>query len=150
MLADVNLPGIGKFYPIRIAYPNYGILRGIPYVIICTNLHIAEIPYVFRNREHGESKLNTGIVVDFASLILEKLTNGYISARFLLFCFVGLTGLAAHILFLHIGLRNHLKFDYAQTLSTVLIVAYNFCVNNILTYGDKRLRGKYILIGLCR
>lgn len=111
-------------------------------------LRIAEIPYSFGSREHGESKLDTGIILDFVSLLIGKLSAGFISARFLLFCFVGFTGLGLHILLLNIILTNNLKFDFAQTLSTIMVVAYNFSVNNILTYGDKRLSGKHFILGL--
>src|SRR5215470_27104 len=38
-------------------------------------LRIAELPYVFRERLHGESKLDSKIVLDFVALILTKLTN---------------------------------------------------------------------------
>lgn len=34
-LTNIDLPGIAKFYPIRIAYPNYDLLKGAPYVLIC-------------------------------------------------------------------------------------------------------------------
>jgi len=113
-------------------------------------LHIAEVPYSFRKREHGKSKLDARIVLDFASLIIGKLTAGIVSARFILFSFVGLIGLVLHIVLLNIGLHSGFKFGMAQMLSTVLIIACNFILNNILTYGDQRLSGIHFLSGLFR
>ena len=49
-----------------------------------------ELPSTFRERQHGESKLDSKIALDFAALVTAKLTNDAISARFLLFCLVGL------------------------------------------------------------
>src|SRR3984885_7799003 len=60
-------------------------------------LRIAELPYVFRERQHGESKLDARIVLDFFALVLAKLTDDAVSFRFLMFCFVGLTGVFIHM-----------------------------------------------------
>lgn len=34
-VTDIWPYGVGKFYPIRIAYPNYGLLVGLPYLLFC-------------------------------------------------------------------------------------------------------------------
>ena len=60
-------------------------------------LRIAELPFVFGERQHGESKLDTRVALDFAALVLAKLTGDTVSFRFLLFCLVGLTGIAIHM-----------------------------------------------------
>ena len=61
------------------------------------SLRIAELPFVFGERQHGESKLDTRVALDFVALIIAKLTNDAVSFRFLLFCLVGLTGIAIHM-----------------------------------------------------
>src|SRR3990167_2818904 len=114
------------------------------------NLRIVEIPYSFRKREHGKSKLDARIALDFVSLIIGKLTAGVISARFLLFSFVGLIGLGVHLVILNIGLSYGLQFNLAQTLSTLFVIACNFTMNNILTYADLRLVGRHFFAGLIR
>ena len=60
-------------------------------------LRIAELPYVFRERQHGESKLDARSVLDFFALVLSKLTHDAVSFRFLMYCLVGLTGVATHM-----------------------------------------------------
>ena len=60
-------------------------------------LRPAELPYTFRQRQHGESKLDAHIILDFAALLVAKLTNDAVSFRFLMFCFVGLTGVVIHM-----------------------------------------------------
>jgi dolichol-phosphate mannosyltransferase len=111
-------------------------------------LRIAEIPYLFRSRLHGESKLDAHVALDFASLVIAKLTSDVVSIRFLLFCLVGLTGLGLHLVVLRIGLAGGLRFEVAQAVSTVLIIAWNFFLNNALTYRDQRLMGWRFVIGL--
>src|SRR4029077_15640847 len=66
------------------------------------SLRIAELPFVFAERRHGESKLDSRVALDFAALVLAKLTNDAVSFRFLLFCLVGLTGIAIHMAVLQV------------------------------------------------
>jgi dolichol-phosphate mannosyltransferase len=112
-------------------------------------LRIAELPFVFAERQHGESKLDTRVALDFAALVLAKLTNDMVSFRFLLFCMVGLTGIAIHMLVLQVG-RGHLSFGAAQTAATVVAITWNFVLNNMFTYRDQRLSGLQFLTGLIR
>ena len=114
-------------------------------------LRVAEIPYAFRARLHGESKLDTQIALEFASLLLSKLTGDALSLRFLSFCLVGLTGLMLHLLLLRLGLSlARLRFDAAQTLSTIFVIAWNFYLNNAFTYRDRRLRRWEFVTGLIK
>ena len=82
------------------------------------SLRIAELPFVFGERQHGESKLDTRVALDFAALILAKLTNDAVSFRFLLFCLVGLTGIAIHMAMLQVAVSVRLRFGGAQTVAT--------------------------------
>ena len=112
-------------------------------------LRIAELPFVFAERQHGESKLDTRVALDFAALVLAKLTNDMVSFRFLLFCMVGLTGIAIHMIVLQVG-RGHLSFGAAQTAATVAAITWNFVLNNMFTYRDQRLSGVQFVTGLIR
>jgi len=114
-------------------------------------LRIAELPYVFRERQHGESKLDARIVLDFFALVLAKLTGDAVSFRFLMFCFVGLTGVFVHMASLAVALDpGGLGFGAAQTTATVAAIAWNFALNNALTYRDQRLAGWSFVTGLVR
>ena len=112
-------------------------------------LRIAELPFVFAERQHGESKLDTRVALDFAALVLAKLTNDMVSFRFLLFCMVGLTGIAVHMVVLQLSL-GHLSFGAAQTAATVAAITWNFVLNNMFTYRDQRLSGVQFVTGLIR
>ena len=56
-------------------------------------LKIAEQAYVFGARQHGESKLDAQVGLDFIGLLLGKVTGGLITPRFLSFGLVGGLGL---------------------------------------------------------
>ena len=113
-------------------------------------LRTVELPSTFRERQHGESKLDSKIALDFAALVTAKLTNDAVSARFLLFCLVGLTGIGIHLGLLRVLLATALSFGAAQTLATIGAIAWNFVLNNLFTYRDQRLTGWRFLTGLIR
>jgi len=114
-------------------------------------LRIAELPLVFAERQHGESKLDTRVALDFIALIIAKLTNDAVSFRFLLFCLVGLTGIAIHMATLQFALGvMALGFGAAQTVATVAAITWNFVLNNMFTYRDQRLAGVQFVTGLIR
>ncbi len=113
-------------------------------------LRTIELPSDFRRRQHGESKLNSKIALDFAALVTAKLTNDTVSARFLLFCLVGLTGIAVHLSILSVLVAAALSFGVAQALATVGAIAWNFVLNNLFTYRDQRLTGWHFITGLIR
>ena len=114
------------------------------------SLRIAELPYVFRERQHGESKLDARIVLDFFALVLAKLTNDAVSFRFLLFCLVGLTGIAIHMVVLQVAVGLGIRFGWAQTAATFVAITWNFVLNNMFTYRDQRLAGWAFITGLLR
>jgi len=120
-------------------------------VVTAGPLRIVELPYAFRERQHGESKLDAGIVLDFAALVTAKLTNDAVSFRFLMFCLVGTTGIAIHMAALQVAVEElALRFAAAQAVATVTAITWNFALNNLVTYRDRRLAGWRFLTGLLR
>lgn len=113
------------------------------------NLRAVEIPYTFGARQHGESKLDSMVALDFLGLVLAKLTNDTVSLRFILFAMVGGIGLVVHLTTLFIGLELFkAPFAEAQAAGAIVAMTSNFVLNNFLTYRDQRLRGFAILRGL--
>lgn len=111
-------------------------------------LRVREEPYRFSERQHGESKLDARVVLDFFGLLLAKLTNNAISTRFLSFSLVGGIGLFVHLLVLRLSLSGGLGFPSAQAAAVAVAMCSNFFMNNQLTYRDKRLRGFGLVKGL--
>jgi dolichol-phosphate mannosyltransferase len=115
------------------------------------SLRTMELPSAFRERQHGESKLDSKIALDFAALVTAKLTHDAVSARFLLFCLVGFTGLGIHLSILSaLLMSSDVSFGVAQAFATVGAIAWNFVLNNLFTYRDQRLTGWHFLTGLIR
>lgn len=112
-------------------------------------LRAVEIPYTFGSRQHGESKLDSMVALDFLGLVLAKLTHDVVSLRFLLFATVGSIGLVVHLAALFIAHEVfNAPFAEAQAFGALVAMTSNFILNNFLTYRDQRLKGLAILRGL--
>ncbi len=110
---------------------------------------LIELPYEFRNRAAGESKLDAGVLRDYALLLGDKLVGHVVPLRFVLFATVGALGIAAHLIMLRLGLTlAGLGFQSAQALATAVAIVGNFTLNNLFTFRDRRLRGRRFVIGL--
>jgi dolichol-phosphate mannosyltransferase len=112
-------------------------------------LRTIEVPFTFGTRQHGESKLDSMVALDFLGLVLAKLTHDVVSLRFLLFAMVGSIGLVVHLVALFIALEAfNWPFPEAQAFGALVAMTSNFILNNFLTYRDQRLKGFAILRGL--
>jgi dolichol-phosphate mannosyltransferase len=96
---------------------------------------------VLGERQHGESKLDTVVVLDYLTLLLGKLVGRWVPVRFLVFTVVGLFGVLLHMTVLVLSLELGASFVAAQTGATVSAMVSNFFLNNVLTDRDKRIRG---------
>jgi dolichol-phosphate mannosyltransferase len=113
------------------------------------SLRAVEIPYTFGARQHGESKLDSMVALDFLGLVLAKFTNDAVSLRFILFAMVGGIGLVVHLTTLFIALQLfNAPFAEAQAAGAIVAMTSNFVLNNFLTYRDQRLKGFSLLRGL--
>jgi dolichol-phosphate mannosyltransferase len=112
-------------------------------------LRIKEIPYQFRQRAAGESKLDTLVAWEFAMLLADKLFGHIVPVRFLLFAVIGGIGVFVHMAVLTAGVKLFgLAFVTAQTIAALTAMTANFFLNNLFTYADRRLHGWRVLRGL--
>ena len=112
-------------------------------------LRVLELPYEFRKRRHGESKLDVLVAWEYGMLLADKLIGRLVPVRFALFALIGGLGLMAHMATLWSCLMLlALKFTVAQTTATIVAMTFNFFMNNVFTYRDRRLRGWRLVRGL--
>jgi len=108
-----------------------------------------EVPFVFRPRHAGESKLDSLVAWEFAMLVADKLVGRYIPIRFLAFAAIGGIGVAVHLTLLTIAFRiAGIDFASSQALAAAVSMVFNYSLNNALTYRDQRRRGLKWLTGL--
>ena len=109
---------------------------------------LLEIPYHFRTREAGDSKMSLAVAWELLLLIADKRLGHVIPARFLSFAVIGSSGIAVHFAVLatfHRFLGG--DFALAQAIATLAAMTTNFWLNNITTFADHRLRGRAWLKG---
>ncbi len=115
-------------------------------------LRFAEVACEFHARQHGESKLDTMAAWEFGLLLLDKMVGRWIPARFVLFMVVGGSGLVVQLvaaaLFGASSTSSTTTFTIAQTAAVFVAMTWNFFLNNLITYRDRRLRGWGLIRGL--
>jgi dolichol-phosphate mannosyltransferase len=115
-------------------------------------IRVAELPYKFRDRLAGESKLDRRVVIEYLSLILNKATGGMIPTRAVMFALVGSTGFLVNVavaLMLK-ALPTALTFAEIQLLAAFVAMTSNFAINNAVTYFDRRKKGVALLTAYIR
>lgn len=111
-------------------------------------LKIAEIPYKFRPRAAGESKLDVLVLAQFAGLLIDKALRGRVPLRFISFALVGMVGVAVNLAVLQVARALGVDFQIGQTIGTIIAMVVNFHLNNQLTYRAQRLKGPKFWGGL--
>ena len=115
-------------------------------------IRVAELPYRFRDRLAGESKLDRRVVIEYLSLLLNKATGGVIPARAVMFALVGSTGFLVNVVVAMTldAMRAPLAFWQIQLLAAFVAMTSNFAINNAVTYFDRRKKGIALLTAYIR
>jgi dolichol-phosphate mannosyltransferase len=112
-------------------------------------LKVKELGFNFGKRIHGESKIDSLVAVEFLTLLAEKWLGFLVPVRFLFFTAVGGLGVFIHLAILSLLFKTlGWQFYSAQATATLLTMAINFSLNNVLTYRDRRLSGFGFIKGL--
>jgi dolichol-phosphate mannosyltransferase len=107
-----------------------------------SRLRVEEVPYTFRARIHGESKLDSMVILDYLILLIDKVLGHVIPLRFIMFVSIGGVGLIVHLAALAMLNRGiGISFVIADSIAAMTAMTFNFFSNNWLTYRDMRLKG---------
>ncbi len=113
-----------------------------------TPLRFLELPYTFKERYAGESKLDNRAFLEFGMLLLDKWIGHLLPVRFVAFILVGGVGLLVHFLVLLLLFRlTGNSFMLGQTVATLVAMTTNYLLNNFFTYNDVQLKGWKLLTG---
>ena len=111
---------------------------------------VKEVPFQFRSRVHGESKLDNRVMYDFFLFFLEKKVSRVVPlpARFISFALVNGVGIGVHLLVLMLAFNlMQMPFNGAQLVATLVAMLFNYSANNALTYRDRKLSGLRFYLG---
>ncbi len=112
-------------------------------------LTFKEVPYRFRNRNAGESKLSGNVIWDYLEFLVAKKVSRLLPSDFLLFVLVGGVGVGVHLIALGLLYKTlATPFGLAQLLAIWCAMTSNFFMNNAITYRHSSLKGKRLFYGL--
>ncbi len=114
-------------------------------------LDIVESPLTFQPRKFGSSKLDIAVIWDFNISVIHSLLRRLVPRKAISFGLVGLTGVFVQLFVLYF-LMWTTNFSFIKILPLAVITAAtsNFLINNLLTFRNKRLKGRALLIGLLK
>ncbi|HYW48926.1 MAG TPA: glycosyltransferase family 2 protein [Bryobacteraceae bacterium] len=111
-------------------------------------VRIGEVPYQFRQRLHGRSKLDILVSLEYLELLADKLVGDFVPASYVVFGLAGSVGILAHLAFVQLLRMRGMALSRAQLVSSVLVIGINFVLNNKLTFRRARLSGWNFAMGL--
>ena len=112
-------------------------------------LKVAEVGYVFGTRQHGESKLDEMVALEYIELLLDKTIGRLVPVKLVQFGAVGILGVGVHLLLLDLALNAiGLTFSWSQATAVIGAMTFNFALNNRFTYRDRQLKGLAWIGGL--
>ncbi|MDT8759495.1 glycosyltransferase family 2 protein [Sphingomonas psychrotolerans] len=107
-----------------------------------------ELPYTFRLRTEGESKLDHVVAMEYLIALYDRMFGKIVPVRFAMFSAIGTLGAAVHFGVLWLLFRGlDWPFVTGTILATAVAMTFNFFLNNALTYREQRLKGAKALIG---
>ena len=115
-------------------------------------LNVKELPYAFRPRAAGESKLDGRVALEYLGLVAARLTGDLVSPRFIFFALTGCSGVLVQMAVLAAlqGVAFSHAFTPALAAAAFTAMSSNYLINNWLTYRDRRLRGWRLAGGYVR
>ncbi|AOV17736.1 hypothetical protein BJI67_12350 [Acidihalobacter aeolianus] len=108
---------------------------------------VTEVPFVFRDRTHGVSKLGSAVILAYLVQLATLYRNRFPRlVGYLQFGLIGLLGMAVDsamfaLGYWYIGLKTlgpTLGGFFAQTLSFVIAARFNFALNRLWTFRERR------------
>ena len=154
-LAHLLLPGtrpvsdpVSGFFALRRQVIASANLRPTGYKILLEILiegqfqKIAEVPYLFRSRGVGESKLGARTQIDYLKHLYSLMKRKGELWRFLKFCLVGGSGVLVNMGLLWLLTESAgLFYLLSAAISIETSIITNFTLNDYLTFPDRRVKG---------
>lgn len=112
---------------------------------------VSEVPFVFKTRDKGESKLNSRQQIEYLKHLYSLMRRTGELKRFVTFCLVGLTGVGVNEGLLWIlNQFAGLPILLASILSVEAAIISNFTLNDLFTFRDRRTASNPWLLRLVK
>ena len=105
-------------------------------------LKVAEVGYTFGTRQHGESKLDEMVALEYLELLLDKAIGRFVPVKLVQFGAIGMLGVGVHLALLYLSMNLiGAPFATSQAVAVIGAMTFNFALNNKFTYRDRQLKG---------
>lgn len=125
-------------------FAGYTFQIGFLYNTVKNNFKIVEVPFHFKDREAGESKIGSEYIKNTLLYIFKVRMQEIVNSRIFKFLVVGTIGAFSQLIMANI-LPNFIKFNtfplkiLPDFLSIEFAVMTNFILSNLWTFSDRRL-----------
>ena len=106
------------------------------YLMLANPKKIYEIQINFRQRMHGDSKLNLSTILSLFGQIIENRTRGIIPGTFFIFSLVGSSGVIIHLSLLNIFILISNNFIFSNIIGIIGAMTSNYFLNNFFTFNN--------------
>jgi dolichol-phosphate mannosyltransferase len=111
-------------------------------------LRVKELPYQFRVRQHGASKLDTLVAWEFVMLLVDKLIGGKLASSSLLMTLVITLSVAVHLGVRGLASLCGAGISAAGMIAIAASAVVLFFLNQLFTRHDQRLSGGRLILYL--
>ena len=112
------------------------------------NIKIAHVPYNFKVRKFGKTKLTLAIGFEYLLALLDLKLGWVVSYRFIIFGFVGFIGSCLNFSFFITFIYFDVPILWSVFYAAGLGMIWSFLANNFFTFSEYRYSRKKILLGL--
>jgi dolichol-phosphate mannosyltransferase len=116
---------------------------------------VAELPFTFGLRTHGESKLSRRVQIEFLEYLYDVTAGRFVPLTFVQYGIVGTMGVVVNLAVYYLAEAAFPPIAEPRVLGLTLpflagveaAILFNFLLNNALTFSHVRLRGMRAVLG---
>ena len=114
---------------------------------------VSEVPFYFRDRTTGHSKLGPEYIINTMRYIMKARISEIVNSRIFKFIIVGGLGSVVQFVFLYLYRKFIPSYQLAIFLSIETAIVSNFILSNLWTFADRKLKaiqipGKFVQFNL--
>ncbi len=104
-------------------------------------LNVAEVPYQFKTRTKGESKLGSKVIIQYIIMLIKQ----FFRTKFFKFCIVGASGVIVNmgLLYLLTELAG-LYYLVSSAIAIEISIITNFLLNNAWTWRKQKTKSSFL------
>lgn len=105
--------------------------------------NVVEVPYEFKARNIGESKMSVKEQINYIRHILRILKGSPEDLRFFYFCMVGFSGVIVNMLIYYLLVAMGISLLISAAFSAFSAMISNFILNDLVTWKDRKIGKMY-------